>query len=1623
MTANNKLNPIFQGKGLYHPSFEHDACGVGLLCNIQAIASHKIIADAIHMLENLNHRGALGVELNSGDGAGILFSMPHEFFTKVTKKLAIALPEPGKYAVAQVFFPKNKKLRETLRATIEKTIKSYGGKPLGWRLVPCKSSLLGYTSKSTEPVIEQLFVEKKKGLAPGAASELFFYIIRKHIQRIARGKHDISTSQFYICSFSVYKIIYKGQLTPHQLFSYFKDLKDPSLKSHFAIIHSRFSTNTLPSWDLAHPYRFLAHNGEINTIRGNINWFQARKSILENSSLSKKQIQTISPILYEDLSDSSILDQMVEFLALSGRSLPHVLMMLSPEAWENQEDMPPQLKAFFEYHAALTEPWDGPAALCLSDGHRYLCASLDRNGLRPARYTLYKDGMLVMGSESGLNHRQPANLIQRKGRLGPGEILAVDFTQKKILFNDEIKNLVASEKPYQKYIQKKRYLQSLLPSLPSPKQVKKWPDYETIRRQQKAFGYTEEELRIILAPMIMQGEEPTGSMGSDTPLAVLSRKPQNFFNYFHQLFAQVTNPPIDPIREKAYMSLKVFLGAQQNLIQAGDSHAQVLELAHPVLRPKEFDVLKNNKVSFLKAKVLDAVFSLAPPAGKASPKALPSGKILEKAIEDLCHAAQQAVEKNYTLLIISDRSLDKNTLSIPSLLAISAVHQHLMRIGKRSLTSLILETGDARHVHHFALLLGYGANAIFPYQAYFSIKIFLEQPYSLSSERPTLQRNMPTLEQAEQNYLKALEKGLLKVISKMGISTIRSYTAAQIFECVGLNQSVVKKYFSKTISRIAGIGLAEIEEERRMLHREAYGDISNIAGSRKTNSPKNSWHALAYDDLDPGGYYQWRQRGERHMYSPMVIHKLQRAVQTNRYQDYQQYAALVDSSESNPFTLRSMLDFKDLKPIALSQVEPTEALMKRFVTGAMSFGSISRRAHTTLAIAMNRMGARSNTGEGGEDPSRYKPLPSGDSMNSAIKQIASGRFGVTLEYLLSAKELQIKIAQGAKPGEGGQLPGFKVDENIAAVRHCTPYVGLISPPPHHDIYSIEDLAQLIYDLKCSNTKAKVSVKLVASAGVGTIAVGVVKGYADRVTISGYDGGTGASPLTSIKHAGLPWELGLSETHQTLVANRLRNRVLLQTDGQIKTGRDLAIATLLGAEEWGVASAALVAMGCIMMRKCHLNTCPVGVATQRPQLEALFSGEADHVVNLFKFLAQHLREIMAKLGFRKVNDMVGRTDKLFQLPSTHWKAKKLNLAALLQRSYACNADGSQHQHYCTMRHRDIVAEANHAAFFKNLEQALSSNSLQKTNTSSTKPSAASIATDVQGMAMQQSRNNKSNKPAPIHYVKQTNNTQRTFGTVLASKIASGALPLLRNKKIHIKLHGSAGQSFAAFSTKNIFYTLYGDANDYFAKGLNGSTIALLPEKTATYLAAENVIVGNVSFYGAISGKGYLGGLAGERFCVRNSGAEVVVEGVGAHGCEYMTGGRVIVLGAIGKNFAAGMSGGIAYLYHGKFGPSPASLTRHVNLELVRLERPDEADWPYLRKQLTAHASHTKSLAAKKILKHWNIEKQAFIKVMPIDYKRSLKLLAKKKAKTSLRSSILAKKTAKTAKTAIAAITAI
>ena len=1488
--------------GLYRPEFEHDACGIGFRANMKGRKSHQIVADAIHMLERMDHRGACGCDPNTGDGAGILLQIPHEYFVDECSKLGFQLPASGEYGVGMIFFPMDEKVREECRDILNRKVRKLGMSLLGYRKVPTLNGTLGEGSLTVEPHVEQMFIKRPDHIEDEISFERKLFVFRQLVSRLIADSVHGAKEHFYFSSLSASTISYKGQLTTAQLKYYFPDLENEEVVSAFAVVHSRFSTNTFPSWKLAQPFRYIAHNGEINTVKGNVNWIRAGEKAFSSPYFTKEEMDMILPICDIRNSDSSNLDNAIELLYLSGRTLPHVMMMLVPEAWDGNEQMDPVRKAFYEYHAAIMEPWDGPASISFTDG-KIVGATLDRNGLRPSRYWVLDDDTVIMASEAGVLDVDQSKVVL-KGRLQPGRMFVVDMEQGRIIPDEELKADICSRQPYQEWLDEYKLK---VQDLDQPIRMYRHYDDASLLKRQLAFGFSSEDIRMILAPMAQTGAEAIGSMGTDVPIAILSEQSQHLSNYFKQLFAQVTNPPIDSIRERSIMSLISFVGSTENILTETPQHCGQIQLDQPVLTVQEFDKLRFVDKNHFQAKTINTYF-----------RADDKGKGLERALERICRYAEDAIEDGFEIIILSDRAIDSDHAPIPSLLATAAVHHYLIRKGLRGKVGILVEAGDVWETHHFATLIGYGATGICPYMAFETLS---------AMNRKGMIEGQFTDEKLEYNYIKAVNKELLKIFSKMGISTLQSYQGAQIFECLGFNKDVVDKYFTGTISRIGGMGINEIAREVLVRHKIAFPEI-----------PTPNQH------LEVGGFYQWKQRGEVHIFNPQTIHLLQESTKRNDYNLFKKYSKLIDDQTQKALTLRGQLRFRKSTPISIDEVEPVENIFKRFATGAMSFGSISWEAHTTLALAMNRIGGKSNSGEGGEDEMRYGKLANGDSLNSAIKQVASGRFGVTSHYLSNAGELQIKMAQGAKPGEGGQLPGHKVDDWIGRTRHSTPGVGLISPPPHHDIYSIEDLAQLIFDLKNANRAARISVKLVSEAGVGTIASGVAKAHADHILIAGYDGGTGASPLSSIRHAGLPWELGLAEAHQTLVKNKLRGRVTVQADGQLRTGKDLAVAALLGAEEWGVATAALVAAGCIMMRKCHLNTCPVGVATQRKELRALFTGKPEHVVNMFHFMAQELREIMAQLGFRTVDEMVGQAQYLeVRNDVKHWKYKNLNFDAILYKEPA-GLDVAQ---------------------FKQEEQDHGIDSI----------------IDWQLIKLAQPALEKSEE---VYGEFPINNLNRAVGTMLSNEISKvhGGEGLPKGT-VHFKFRGTAGQSFGAFTTTGVRLELEGDANDYFGKGLCGAELITYPDRDAKFKPEENIIIGNVAFYGATSGEAFIRGTAGERFCVRNSGAKVVVEGVGDHGCEYMTGGVAVVLGETGRNFAAGMSGGVAYVLD-----KAGDFKDKVNFEMISLTALNDEDKLILRDFVEKHFQFTTSNVAFQLLQNWDESVGQFVKVLPNDFKNAL-----------------------------------
>lgn len=1489
-------------QGLYDPAYEHDACGMGFIVNIKGEKSHDIVEEALTVLENLSHRGASGADEHTGDGAGILVQIPHAFFERECGALGFELPAKGDYAVGMIFAHKYDNFRRTQMETFEKIVREEGQKILGWREVPIEKSTIGESARAVMPRFIQVFIEKNPTIEKAIDFERVLYIIRKRAEKVIVPMCEEKGGTFYVASLSSRTIVYKGMLTAQQLRSFYLDLSDLDFTSALAMVHSRFSTNTFPSWERAHPNRYLVHNGEINTIRGNVNWMKARQKCMESPLFD--DIGKVYPVVDEAGSDSAMFDNSLEFIYLTGRSLPHAVMMMIPEPWEKNDLISPEKREFYKFHNFVMEPWDGPAAMGFTDG-AVIGAVLDRNGLRPSRYYVTKDDKVVLASEVGVVDIKPDN-VQYKGRLEPGKMLLIDTEAQRIIADDEIKKTIALAEPYVEW--NKRHIVELR-ELPQAKEQPE-PGCRDLIRQQKAFGYTFEDINQTIVPMAIDGNDPIGSMGMDTPLAVLSEKPQMLYLYFKQLFAQVTNPPIDGIREEIITSASMLLGNAGNLLEPDKEHTASLFLETPILTNSELKAIQHLDNAQFKTMTIFILY-----------RADEGAKGMEKALEQVFKEADKAISDGCNIIVLTDRGVNAEYAAIPALLAASGLHHHLIRNEIRTNVGLVLETGEAREVHHFCMLIGYGVTAVNPYLAYETIHDLAEK--GLLKEL--------RYEEAQKNYIKASVKGILKVLTKMGISTMRSYHGAQIFEAVGLKRSLIQKYFTMTPSRLDGIGLEEIALENQMRHDSAFAE-----------------NALYPDTLEPGGTFQCKDDGEIHLYNPQSIYLLQKACREGNYDVYKEYSHKINNEEI--YTLRSLLTFRYSAgdTIPLEEVEPIEAIVKRFKTGAMSYGSISREAHECLAIAMNRLGGKSNSGEGGEDPERYTILPNGDSAVSAIKQVASGRFGVTSNYLVHAQEIQIKMAQGAKPGEGGQLPGRKVFPAIAKTRYSTPGVELISPPPHHDIYSIEDLAELIHDLKNANRNARINVKLVSEVGVGTVAAGVAKGKADVILISGYDGGTGASPRTSIKNTGLPWELGLAETHQTLVINKLRDRVVLETDGKLLSGRDVVIAAMLGAEEYGFATTPLIALGCVMMRVCNLNTCPVGIATQDETLRKNFKGKPEHVENFMRFIAQEMREIMAKLGFRTVNEMVGRTDKLRPKDNIrHWKANHLDLSRILYQPYAGSDVGRYKKH-----------DQNHA-----LESTLDMRMLLRI----CKP------------ALEEKK--------PVRAKLKIRNVDRVVGTIIGSEISrrygEEGLP---EDTIRLTFMGSAGQSFGAFAPEGMTLELEGDANDYIGKGLSGGKIIVYPPRNAGYKPEQNILIGNVAFYGATSGEAYINGIAGERFCVRNSGVCAVVEGVGDHGCEYMTGGKVVILGQTGRNFAAGMSGGVAYILDFD--------AAYCNKSMVLLEQIDSGpELDEIKEMIRKHVAYTQSPLGRDVLANWETVAQRFTRVIPKDYKQMLENIDK------------------------------
>ena len=1488
-------------QGLYSPEFEHDNCGAGFICSLKGEKTNNIIPKALNILTCLEHRGAVSSDGKTGDGAGILIEIPHDYFVK---QCDFKLPKPFDYAVGMVFLPQKINQLNYCVEVFEKEIKNQDLKILGWRNVPVNSKVVGSIAAKTQPVVKQVFIEKGNELSESEFN-IKLYIARKIAENEIYSSPLLQKNYFYFSSLHNRTLIYKGLLIPEDIDRFYLDLKDPELVTRLALVHQRFSTNTFPTWDLAQPFRYMCHNGEINTIKGNVTRMNAREELMKNDFIGN-DLEKIFPTILKGKSDSAQMDMVVELLLTTGRSLPEVMMMMVPEAWEKHKSMSDDKKAFYEFNSSIMEPWDGPASIPFTDG-KYIGALLDRNGLRPSRYTVTKDGYVVMSSETGVVDIMPEN-VESHGRLEPGKMFLVDMNEGRIIEDDEIKNIVVSKHPYRKWIN-----ENILPLKDIPytgnKTAKEKLDFETRLR---VFGYTQEDLKTLILPMCSSGKEAIGSMGTDTPLAVLSTKPQLLFNYFKQLFAQVTNPPLDGIREEIVTDTGLGIGSDFNIFDIVPDHCKKLKINNPIISNEDLDKIKFIKNKNFKTASVSALYDV-----------IKGHNGIEEALDIMVKDVISFVDKGYNIIIISDRGVSKEKGAIPILLACSNVHHVLMKAKKRSKFGIVIESSEPREPHHFSMLFGYGASAINPYLVNEIIEHHHENGFF----------GKQSLKESIRNFNKAIDKGILKVMNKIGISTLHSYRGAQIFEALGLRESFTEKYFSNTPTRIEGIGLYSLEKELSSRHLEAF-----------TNKNK-------FISLEIGGNYRWRRNGEAHMLNPSTISKLQQAVKEDKYETYKVYSDLINKQSKQLMTLRGMFKLVDFDPIPIEEVEPWTEIVKRFKTGAMSYGSISKEAHENLAIAMNSIGGKSNSGEGGEDSSRYKKEKNGDWKNSAIKQVASGRFGVSSHYLSTAKEIQIKMAQGAKPGEGGQLPGPKVNPMIAEVRNSTPYVGLISPPPHHDIYSIEDLSQLIYDLKNANREAGINVKLVSEVGVGTIAAGVAKAKADVILISGFDGGTGASPLTSLKHAGLPWELGIAEAQQTLVMNNLRGRVVMECDGQLKTGRDVAIACLLGAEEFGFSTAPLVASGCIMMRACHLNTCPVGIATQDPELRKNFKGKPEHVINFMYFVAQELREIMSQLGFRTVDEMVGQSQKINMEDAVkNYKTKGINLSKIL---YKPNVP-------------ENTPLKNNTSQDHNLENVLDFTILKE----------AKLAIE---------------KKVKMNLSYEIKNTDRTVGTIVSNEISKlyGAKGLPKDT-LELNFKGAAGQSFGAFGARGLTLIVNGNTNDYFGKGLSGSKIIVKVPKEASFKSEENVITGNVALYGATAGEAYINGIAGERFCVRNSGAVAVVEGVGDHGCEYMTGGTAIILGDIGRNFAAGMSGGVAYIYK-----SEKFDKRNFNQEMIEFENPSNQDLDLVKKLIENHFTYTSSKIAEKFLNNWKKESENFVKIMPTEYKLALEKMAKEK----------------------------
>ena len=1507
--AKSRFMRKLEQQGLYFPEYEHDNCGAGFICSLEGKKSNDIIHKALEILDKLEHRGAVSADGKTGDGAGILIDIPHEFFTE---ECDFELPEAGQYAVANVFLPQKSNQREFCVNTLEENIKAQGLHLLGWRAVPVNKSVPGRIAAETEPYIAQIFIGKSDAKQDIQDFNRHLFIARKKTEHKVYNSKLSEQGFFYIPSLSTKIIIFKGLLMPEDISLYYRDLQDPRVVTRLALVHQRFSTNTFPTWDLAQPFRYMCHNGEINTLRGNVSRMRSREELLK-SDLFGDDIKEILPIILPNKSDSATLDMVVELLLMTGRSLPEVMMILVPEAWEKNDEMSEDKKAFYEYHSCMMEPWDGPASIPFTDGN-YIGAVLDRNGLRPSRYSVTKDGYVIMSSETGVVDIEPAN-VELHGRLEPGKMFLVNMAEGRIIQDEEVKEAIAKRHPYKQWVDKNLVHLKDIPYNDCPLFIGEAP----LDQRKVSYGYTREDINTIIMPMAESGKEPIGSMGTDTPIAVLSERPQLVYNYFQQLFAQVTNPPLDGIREEMITDISLTLGSDQNIFEETELHCRKLKIQNPVISKEDLDKIKNYDASpDYKVESIQMLYNVEK-----------GHNGLEEGLQSVLDQAEKAIDAGANIIILSDRYVSSTQAAIPALLACSFVNSGLQKLRKRSKASIIIESAEPREVHHFALLFGYGASAINPY--------LVNEIIAEKMKEDDITEY--SFEKAIENYNKAVGKGILKVMNKMGVSTLNSYRGSQLFECIGLNSKVVEKYFPRTTTRIQGIGLYELEKEINKRHQKAFA-TDHVAGTL---------------DLEIGGDYRWRRDGEKHMFNPLTVAKLQKAVRSNEKTTYKEYADLVNEQSKNLMTIRGLLEFSNYDPIPLDEVEPWTEIVKRFKTGAMSYGSISQEAHENLAIAMNRIGGKSNSGEGGENPLRFYKTEQGDWKNSAIKQVASGRFGVSSNYLTNAAEIQIKMAQGAKPGEGGQLPGPKVNPEIAKTRNSTPYVGLISPPPHHDIYSIEDLSQLIYDLKSANREARINVKLVSEVGVGTVAAGVSKAKADVILISGFDGGTGASPLTSLKHAGLPWELGIAEAQQTLVMNDLRNRIRLECDGQLKTGRDVAIACLLGAEEFGFATAPLVASGCVMMRVCHLNTCPVGIATQNPELRKRFKGEPEHVVNFMYFVAQELREIMAQLGFRTVNEMVGQVQKLDRKQVIeHYKAAGVDLSPILHQvkvpagTKYYNTEKQEH-HIEDSIEFEIIEKA-HPALYRKERMSLD---------------------------------------FPIK------NTDRAVGAIISNEISKkyGAQGLPENT-LKLNFSGSAGQSFGAFATKGLTMTVLGNTNDYLGKGLSGAKLIVKVPDEATIKPEENVITGNVTLFGATAGEAYINGIAGERFCVRNSGATAVVEGIGDHGCEYMTGGTAVILGEVGRNFGSGMSGGIAYIYDKN--NTFKSKCKAEGLNLLDVE--EQEDKELLKQLIENHYNATSSPLAQRILEDWDKQLGSFVKVFPEEYRQALERIAQETAET-------------------------